>query len=293
MLETSKRPGVALTSSVANFTCLVRNIMYIALAFFSKLSLRRETVILMYHSVDSTNDFFAVNPKEFRRQIKYLKQNYAIISLDEIIDFIKERRNLPRKSVAITFDDGYHNFYLNVYPHLREDKLPATIFVTTGYVGKKWPLSSFKPKMLTWREIEKMSEDNIEIGAHTVTHPNLQEVSINEAENEILRSKEEIEKHTKKDASYFSYPFGRYTPEIVDIVKSLGFKGGLGGKGTIQKGENAFILSRIQVDGSVSFMLFKARLTRAVDWLEKLEQITKKILEKSPACVSYSPSGSQ
>lgn len=277
------RPRLALKSSVANFTCLIRSVMYLILAFFSKLSLRRETVILMYHSVDSTNDFFAVNPKEFKRQIKYLKQNYAIISLDEIIDFIKGRRKIPRRSVAITFDDGYHDFYLNIYPYFRKNKLPATIFVTTGYTGKEWPSSNPHPKMLTWEEIEEMSKNNIEIGAHTVTHPNLQETSLNEAENEILRSKEEIENHIKKNVNYFSYPFGRYTPEIVHVVKSSGFRAGLGGKGTIQKDTQIFILNRIQVDSSVSFMLFKARLTRAVDWLEKLEQIAEKMLEKSPS----------
>jgi len=273
------RPRLALTSNVANFTCLLRDIMYLVFAFFSKLSLQREIVILMYHSVNSINDFHAVDPAEFRRQIEYLKRNYTIVSLNEMVDFVKGKRNLPRKSVAITFDDGYHDCYLNVYPYFRKNKLSATVFVTTEYIGKEWPLSNHHPKMLTWKEIEEMSKNNIEIGAHTATHPSLQETSLKEAENEILRSKKEIEKHIKKNVNYFSYPFGRYTPKIGDVVESSGFKAALGGEGTIRKDTQIFFLNRIQVDSSVSFMLFKARLTKAVDWLEKLEQLPRKYLK--------------
>lgn len=278
-----KRPTMTLPPNVAHFIRLAKNIMYLALAFFSKLSLQREIVILTYHSVDSISDFHAVDPKEFRRQIEYLRLNYTIVSLDEIVDFVKERRNLPRKSVAITFDDGHHDCYLNVLPYFRKNKLSATIFVITGSIGRVHGL--------TWGEIKEMGKNNIEIGAHTVTHPNLRELSLQDAENEILGSKKEIEKHTKENVNYFSYPFGGYTPQIVDIVRSSGFKAGLGGVGTVRKEREVLVLNRIQVDSSVSFMLFKARLTKAVDWLKRLEQITKKILQKTPAYVFFSSSG--
>jgi len=264
----------------ASLAYLARNAMFLALAFLSKLSLQREIVILMYHSVDSTDDRHAVNPEEFKHQMEYLRKNYAIVTLNEILDFIQGKRNLPRKAVSITFDDGYHDFYSNVYPYLSMNGLPATVFVTTGYVSGEWPLSSSSPKTLTWNEIEEMSKNNIEIGAHTVTHPNLQKIGIREAEDEIVKSRGEIEKHIKKCVDFFSYPFGKYRPDIVDEVKSLGFKAAVGGGGTIRKDACVFTLNRIQVDSTISFMLFKAQLTKAVDWYKRLEYIPKVTLAK-------------
>jgi len=242
--------------------------------------MQRETVILMYHAVDSIDDFHAVDPNEFRRQIEYLRKNYEIISLDEIVSFIKENKKLPRKAVAITFDDGYHDCYLNVYPYFRMNNLPMTIFVTTGYVGKKWPWGSAHSRILSWNEIEEMSKNHVEFGAHTVTHLNLRKTSLNEAQNEILMSKKEIEKHIGKNVKYFSYPLGRHTPEISKTVRSCGFHGAVGGLGTIRKDTQLFVLNRVQVDSSVSFLLFKARLTMAVDWLKRLELMAKRILGK-------------
>lgn len=286
--EAVEIPGLDSTLAVANLTRLIRNIIYLALAFVSKLSFQREIAILTYHSVDSIDGYHTVDPKEFRRQIEYLRKNYAIVSLNDMTEFAKGNGNLPRKAVAITFDDGYHDFYLNVYPYFVKNKLCATVFVTTGYTGKEWRFNDPPIKMLSWKEIEEISEKNIEIGAHTVTHPNLREINLKKAKNEILTSKKEIESYTKKKARYFSYPFGSYTPEIVDIVKSSSFKGGFGGEGTIRKDLNVFVLNRVQVDSSVSFMLFKARLTRAVDWFKSLEQIVKKILVKLPFRVPLS-----
>jgi len=275
--ETSKFDSVL---NVASLARLVKNILYLALAFLSKLSFQREMTILLYHSVDSINNRHAVDPKEFRRQIEYLRKNYAIVSLDDMLDFIQGSKNIPRKAIAITFDDGYRDFYFNVYPYFSKNKLYATVFVTTGYIGKDWPLNNPSIKMLTWKEIEEMSQKKIEIGAHTVTHPDLREIDLEKAENEILTSKKEIERSIKKNVNYFSYPFGRYALETVNIVKSSGFKGGFGGEGTILKDSNVFVLNRVQVDSSVSFILFKARLTRAVDWFKSLEQIVKKMLVK-------------
>jgi len=257
--------------------CL-RKVAILSLSFFFKLSLQRETVILMYHAINSINDFHAVDPREFKRQIEYLRRNYKIVSLDEIVGFVKGDKNLPQKTVAITFDDGFRDCYFNVYPYCQRYELPITIFVTTGYVGKEWPWSGARSRVLGWNEIEEMSQNGIEFGAHTVTHPDLQKTTLDEAEDEILMSKKEIEEHIGKNVKYFSYPFGRHTPKISEIVRSCGFEGAVGGGGTIHKSTQLFVLNRVQVDSSVSMGLFKARLTKAVDWSNQLEQIAKKIL---------------
>jgi peptidoglycan/xylan/chitin deacetylase (PgdA/CDA1 family) len=281
-MEVPEMQKKSATSDIRKFACFMRKMEHCAIAFCSKAGFRREYTILMYHSISSTDDCFAVDPREFRRQIEYLRENYTIVSMDEMINFIGKRGDLPRKSVTITFDDGYHDFYINAYPYLRKNKLPATLFVTTGYVGSEWPRGNHH-KILTWKEIEEISKNQIEIAAHSVTHRDLREIDPSEAGVEIMRSKKEIEKHTKKGVRYFSYPFGNYDSRIVEIVKSSGFEAAVGGEGSnkyVRESTQVFVLKRVQVDRSISFTLFKARLTKAWDRLEVLEMMAKRMISK-------------
>jgi peptidoglycan/xylan/chitin deacetylase (PgdA/CDA1 family) len=263
---------------VHKFLRFLRDSLCLTLSFVPTLS-RSENVILTYHSISSDGVFDTVEPKDFIRQLEYLKKNYMIVPLVEMLKCNGRRAKHAKRMVSITFDDGYQDFYQAVYTLLRKDNLPATVFVATNYVGEKWPFVDNHPKMLTWEQINEISNNNIEIGAHTLSHPNLQKKKLEDAEYEIKKSKEEIEKHIGKPIHFFSYPFGRYKPKIADMVKSAGFKGGVGGMGTIQKDGQIFVLNRVQVDSSVSFMLFKARLTKAVDMVKLIEEDAKMILK--------------
>jgi peptidoglycan/xylan/chitin deacetylase (PgdA/CDA1 family) len=269
------------------FVRFTRNSLCFTLSLLPTLLSRNENIILTYHSIGLDDVFDTVEPKNFIRQLKYLKKKYKIVSLATIIEFINTGKRTTKRMVSITFDDGFLDFYLNVFPLLRKDNLPATLFVATDYIGKDWPFTKSHPKMLNWEQIDELSKNNIEIGAHTVTHPHLQKKKIEEAEQEIKKSKEEIEKHIGRSVNFFSYPFGSYKPEIVDIVKSAGFKGGVGGKGTIQKHAQIFVLNRIQVDSSISFIFFKSRLTKAVDFVTLIEEPTKKLEKYFKALISY------
>ena len=257
-----------------------RNSLCLALSFFPALLSQKELVILTYHSVGLDSDFFIVKPRDFIRQMEYLKSNYAIVPLADLLECIGKEGRPARGIVSISFDDGYEDFYTDVYPFLRKHKLPATVFVATGYVGKEWPFVKSHPKILTWEQIEEISDNNIEIGAHTVTHPNLQKEKPEEAIYEIVKSKGEIEKHLGRSVRFFSYPFGKYTSQVLEIVEKAGFEAGVGGMGTVHKDSNIFALNRVRVDRSTTFLQFKARLTKAVDWSTGIEQTVRKLLRR-------------
>lgn len=269
-----------LSERIVSLSRHARNSLCLALSLFSAPLSRKEIVILTYHSVSLDSDFETVEPKDFIRQMDYLKKNYAIVPLAEVLEYIREEGRPARRMVSITFDDGYHDFYVNVYPFLRKQKLPATVFVATGYVGKEWPFAESHSSMLTWEQIDEISNYSIEIGAHTITHPNLQERKPEEVEHEIVKSKEEIEKHLGKAVKFFAYPYGKYTDHILEIVEKMGFEAGVAGLGTIRKGSCLFTLNRVQVDSSISFLQFKARLTKAVDWSRKIEKTIRILLGK-------------
>jgi len=241
---------------------------------------------MLYHSIGLNNAHYNVNPEQFQMQMEYLRKKYDVVSLDTILNFIKEGKDLPKKPVAITFDDGYYSVYQNAYPILKKYRFPAAVFITTGYVEKQMPLNGIKLRMLGWNEIREMSNNDVTIGAHTITHPNLEQVDQQTAKKEILGSREEIEENTGKDVRYFASPYGKENEEIVNLIRSIGFDyafGRLSSKGFIRKGASHLIPNRTEIDNSVAFWMFKIKLTKAVDWYQKLEQNSSKVINRFPS----------
>ncbi len=269
---------------VAKFIILAKNLIYLVLYSLCRLLRRHKRIsILLYHSIDLNNAHENVNPEQFEMQMEYLRDNYDVVSLDALVNSIKEGKDLPRKPVVITFDDGYYNVYQNAYRILKKYRFPAAVFITTGYVGKQKPLNRIQLRMLGWNEIREMSNNDVTIGAHTITHPNLEQVDLETAKKEILGSKEEIEQNIGKDVRYFASPYGKENEEIVNLIKSIGFDyafGRLSSKEFFRKGANHLIANRTEIDSSVAFWMFKVKLTKAVDWYQKLEQSSSKMVNR-------------
>jgi peptidoglycan/xylan/chitin deacetylase (PgdA/CDA1 family) len=98
-------------------------------------------VILMYHRIaDLPSDPWglAVTPRHFAQQLAVLRQRYSPISLRELVGSLGPRR-LPKRAVAITFDDGYTDNLHIAKPVMEKFDIPATVFITTGHVGRSSP----------------------------------------------------------------------------------------------------------------------------------------------------------
>ena len=180
--------------------------------------------ILMYHSIDNSNSVISIDPLRFKAQMRFLK-DYAfnVISLHEVISCIKNKCAFPDKSVVITFDDGFKNIFTEAFPLLQEHGFSATIFLIANYCGKSnnWHGQSdyIKPQpLLSWDEIREMGKYGIQFGSHTLNHPYLTRISIEEAEKEILLSKRTIEDHLQKKIDLFAYPYGDFDTHIKKIV---------------------------------------------------------------------------
>ena len=99
---------------------------------------RNRIQILLYHrvaNVASDPQMLCVTPDKFYDQMKFLKKNYNIIALSSINQLLKNHK-IPRNSVAITFDDGYQDNLITAIPILEENNIPATFFITSGYIGE-------------------------------------------------------------------------------------------------------------------------------------------------------------
>ena len=113
-------------------------------------------------------------------------------------------------------------------------------------------MGSLARGMLTWDEVRQMHKKGIDFGSHTISHPSLPYIPIEEARKEIFHSKKVIENHLDAPIVHFSYPnpgnLKNVTPEIIEIVKSAGYiSGTTSEKGCIQKGDNLLTLKRIGI----------------------------------------------
>lgn len=114
------------------------------------LTSKRICRVLIYHRVIDLSDDpqqMAVSIKLFDKHLQYLKKNFQIISLQELVSDLKSRI-VRKKSLVITFDDGYFDNYVNALPLLEKYEIPATIFVSSDYVNTD--------KLFWWDELEQI-----------------------------------------------------------------------------------------------------------------------------------------
>ena len=182
-------------------------------------------VIVMYHSVgkqssalDGYGPKLNVSTEAFRKQMKFLREHgYKVIPLTEFINRIKKKEKIPRKTIAITFDDGLKNNFTSAYPILKNYNLPATVFVSTDFIGEE--------KFLSWSDIRIMQDNKITIGSHTMSHkwlPSLKEDDIHE---ELSVSKKILERMTGRNIEVLSYPLGGFDQMVKEQAKKAGYIG--------------------------------------------------------------------
>jgi peptidoglycan/xylan/chitin deacetylase (PgdA/CDA1 family) len=156
--------------------------------------------------------------------MEHLKaSNLSVIPLNDIVACIKCNDPFPPKSVAITFDDGFKNFYQTAFPLLKQFNFNTTVFLVPGYCGKnnQWPgQPNIIPslELLNWDEMKEMADHGIEFGAHTMSHQNLSSLSTYKAVHEIVYSKSLIEKNLCKKVTFFAYPYGEVNEHIKAVV---------------------------------------------------------------------------
>ncbi|MCM8765646.1 MAG: polysaccharide deacetylase family protein [Candidatus Omnitrophica bacterium] len=180
--------------------------------------------VLLYHSISYNDNLLSVKPENFKKQMAYLnKHNFKVITLEELVEGMKERNKFPRKTVAITFDDGYKDNFTYAYPVLKEYAFPAIIFLITGKTGND-------KEYLNWDEVREMVKSGIiDFGGHTRSHTYLPSLQNNQAKlwEEIYGCKEDIEKSLGITVKFFAYPVGGFSEKIKELVKKAGYKAGL------------------------------------------------------------------
>lgn len=229
-------------------------------------------IILMYHIADTPKADreikYCCTPENFLKQMEYLsKSAYALINLDDIDAILSGKKTMQMDSIAVTFDDGFEDFYHNAFPVLKKFNIPATLFMVSERVGQSndWMHQRGSPKrnMLSTEQLTDISNAGVLIGSHTCTHPKLNEISPDEKRlhDEIFNSKQQLEEQLGKAVDHFAYPFGLYDNKAIATIKQAGYKTACSTRSGFNRLDiNPLLLRRIEVYGNDTLWQFKQKL---------------------------------
>lgn len=217
--------------------------------------------VLMYHSVSNDKAFdklvnLRTTRDSFIEQMEYLKtNNFTTLTMDELKDFLINNKQVPEKSVVLTFDDGYEDNYTNVYPILKKYGFKATIFVETSSVDND-------KNMLTSAQLSELQQNGMDIESGTANDDKLASLSSANQLISLQKSKRYLEKLLNKTVNYISYPYGSYNKDTLDAVGKAGYALGLSrdGKWTYKTDGN-YKLSRVYIGPKQTIANFSERLS--------------------------------
>lgn len=183
--------------------------------------------VLYYHRIDDEQHRSCVRPQAFSAQMRHLRsEGYEILSLADLHRHIEGKVPFPERAVAVTFDDGFADNYYNAFPILQKESVPMTLFLTTAFIGThELPVlrdrSGIPP--LNWEQVGEMARHGVDLGAHTLSHPNLTELDDPSLEGEIAGCRVQIKEHTGIETRWFCYPRGDFDERVRNVVQRSGY----------------------------------------------------------------------
>jgi peptidoglycan/xylan/chitin deacetylase (PgdA/CDA1 family) len=188
--------------------------------------------ILMYHSVSDRPNVetrpLAVRPSAFAEQLSYLKESgFTPLTVTGLVTSLRgDDHHLPKRPVAVTFDDGYADFHSEALPLLERYDVPATVFLTSGWVSDAGKDAAGRPldTMLTWSQAREAASCGIEIGGHSHSHPQLDQLPDNELRQELWRNRALLEDKIGVLVSTMAYPYGYSSVRVRREVRRAGYR---------------------------------------------------------------------
>ena len=237
--------------------------------------------ILMYHMVsdhlpkhqrfdaEKVKNRLRVEPAMFERQVRWLQRHgWQFLTLTELVALPSP----PRKTVVLTFDDGYRDNYLQAFPILKRYAIKATLFPVVNRFDGDWSINMRNDRrsaelnaqpMLSHEEVREMLDSGlVEIGSHTLNHAKLHQLDEAAQRREICDSKRILEQTYDFECSSFAYPFGYYDDRAVALVRECGYRCAVTtdvGYDALER-QDPFLLKRVMISGNDNFAGFLLKI---------------------------------
>ncbi len=222
--------------------------------------------ILMYHMIANRSKAeqlpnLAVSPGKFKWHLWWLRINgWTFATLADVLE-----SQHPRKTVVLTFDDGYLDNLTHALPLLVANNAKATVFligdradIHEGGASDGTPLAP----MMTDADVRKLiSFGCIELGGHTLNHSNLTMLSREEQRWQIAAGRQRLVDTFNVPVTTFAYPLGEYDAESVEEVQKIGFSAAVTTKkGVSDLEDERFELRRVKISGRDNFLSFPIQM---------------------------------
>jgi peptidoglycan/xylan/chitin deacetylase (PgdA/CDA1 family) len=238
--------------------------------FLSRLigrAARSSCVVVYYHSVD------AALRARFAKQMDQLLSYAKPIAANEATTLQPGTRH-----VAVTFDDGFKNFYECALPELVKRGIPATMFVITDVIGKTFGPAGYVQEVMSLEQIRALPESLVTIGSHTLTHPLLPSINLDQAKREIALSRTKLEEQLHRRIVVFSFPYGGFNQQLVEICHEAGYQRVFSTLPYFAfKEPREFVTGRVRVDPTDWPLEFRLKLAGAYRWLPWAFELKRKI----------------
>jgi poly-beta-1,6-N-acetyl-D-glucosamine N-deacetylase len=199
---------------------------------------------LTYHRVRNENLFYnifglvtqseeltkySVYTKQFETQMKQLKEQGATFVTPDELREAKQTGTFPEKCIWISFDDIDVSVYENAFPILKKDKIPFTLFIIAGQVGKQYS----NLEMASWEQLQTMINSGLAtVGSHTFDMHYFSgddpvfflERNYRDFQKDLQLSKNTLEEKLNIESKDFAYPFGNARADLVDAIKQSGYE---------------------------------------------------------------------
>jgi peptidoglycan/xylan/chitin deacetylase (PgdA/CDA1 family) len=204
--------------------------------------------ILVYHNIGKeARGRLVLGVDAFTEQMRYLKANgFRVVSVAEFVEWLQLKRQLPKKTVVLTFDDGYRSFREHAYPVLKELRFTATLFVYTDYVGTG-------RNALGWDELKALAAEGFDVQAHSKSHSDLRRGEhesdaqyARRMQAELIEAPRTLARSVGRPVSFLAYPYGRVDDAVLAKVKDQGYRAAF----TVRRESNAAFVDVLRISRS-------------------------------------------
>lgn len=217
--------------------------------------------ILMYHYIrfnpdpgDKLGHDLSVTPDDFKRQMDWLAENrYHPIDFEDLRNYLLGGSTLPARPVIITLDDGYRDLYTDAYPVLRSHGFKGVAYIISGFLGS--------PNNVSREQLLEMEGHGIQVGSHTISHPDLTKVPSGELHRQLQDSKAVLESLLGHPVVDFCYPGGAVNQAVAQSVQGAGYQTATTtAPGTAHSASDRYLWTRIRVHGGEPLNQFISEL---------------------------------